>query len=89
MFSTSLELSPSNILAITQWLSLIFPHIGIEYYLLMLTQAAYIVMAGGNGLAASVLAGPVFLKVKIKIYLYKSSSVIFGLIRVIILSYNG
>ena len=51
-------------------------------------------MAGGNGPAAPVLAGPVFLKVKMKFSFYrkqiinKTASVIFGLIRLIILSYN-
>ena len=51
--------------------------------------------AGGNGPAAPVLAGPVFLKVKMKFNFYKkqvinkSASVIFGLVRLIILSYNG
>ena len=48
----------------------------------------------GTGLAAPVLAGPVFLKVKIKFHFYKnrviskSTSVIVGLVRLIILSYN-
>ena len=52
------------------------------------------IRAGGNGSAAPVLAGPVFLKVKIKIHFYKnqvinkSASVIVGLIRLIILSYH-
>ena len=47
-----------------------------------------------NGLAAPVLAGPVYLKVKIKFHFYrnrvisKSTSVIVGLVRLIILSYN-
>ena len=50
--------------------------------------------AGGIGPAALVLAGPVFLKVKIKVQFYKkqainkSASVILGLIRLIILSYD-
>ena len=50
--------------------------------------------AGGNGPAAPVLAGPVFLKVKMKFNFYKkqlmnkSASVIFVLFRLIILSYN-
>ena len=50
--------------------------------------------AGGNGPAAPVLAGPVFLKVKMKFKFYKkqlmnkNASVIFVLIRLIILSYN-
>ena len=50
--------------------------------------------AGGNGPAAPVLAGPVFLKVKMKFNFYKkqviskSVSVIFRLVRLIILSYN-
>ena len=45
--------------------------------------------AGGNGLAALI-----FLKIKIKFYFYKkqvinkSASVIFGLVRLITLSYN-
>ena len=48
----------------------------------------------GNGLAAPVLAGPVFLKVKMKFNFYKkqvinkSSSVIFVLVKLTILSYN-
>ena len=51
--------------------------------------------ASRNGPAALVLAGPVFLKVKIKFHFYnkqvinKSASVIFGLVRLIVLSYNG
>ena len=51
--------------------------------------------ASGNGPAAPVLAGPVFLKVKMKFIFYKkqvineSASVIFRLVRLIILSYNG
>ena len=50
--------------------------------------------AGGNGPAAPVLAGPVFLKVKMKFKFYKkqvinkSASVIFGLVTLIILSYK-
>ena len=50
--------------------------------------------AGRNGPAAPVLAGPVFLKVKMKFNFYKkevsnkSAGVIFGLVRLIILSYN-
>ena len=50
--------------------------------------------AGGNGPAAPVLAEPVLLKVKINFYfykmqvIYKSASVIFGFVRLIILSYN-
>ena len=51
---------------------------------------------GENGPAALVLAGPVFLKVKkIEVRFYKkevikkSASVIFGLARLILLSYNG
>ena len=50
--------------------------------------------AGRNGSAAPVLAKPVSLKVKIKFHFYnkqvinKSASVIFGLVRHIILSYN-
>ena len=50
--------------------------------------------AGGNGLAAPVLAGPVFLKVKMKFNFYKkqvinkSASVIFVLVKLTILSYN-
>ena len=52
------------------------------------------VRAGGNGPAAPVLAGPVFLKAKMKFNFYKkqlmnkSASVIFVLFRLIILSYN-
>ena len=52
------------------------------------------IMAGGNVPAALVLAGPVFLKVKMKFNFYKKqvinkgASVIFGLVRLIILSYN-
>ena len=48
--------------------------------------------AGGNGPAAPVLAGPVFLKV---VHFYKkqvikkSASMIFGLVRLILLVYNG
>ena len=48
--------------------------------------------AGRNGQAAPVLAGPVFLKVKIKFNFFKkkvinkSTSVIFGLVRLVILS---
>ena len=52
--------------------------------------------ASGNGPAAPVLAGSVFLKVKkIKVHYYKkqvikkSASVIFGLVRLILLGYNG
>ena len=51
--------------------------------------------AGGNGPAAPVLAGPVFLKVIIKFQFYikhvinKSASVILGLVRLIILSYDA
>ena len=51
--------------------------------------------AGRNGPAALVLAGPVFLKVKMKFNFYKkqeinkSASVIVGLVRLIILSYSG
>ena len=54
----------------------------------------YIYRAGGIGPAALVLAGPVFLKVKTKFHLCKrqvinkSASVILGLIKAIILSYN-
>ena len=50
--------------------------------------------AGRSGPAALVLAGPVFLKVKIKFNFYKknvisnSAWVIFGLVRLIILNYN-
>ena len=50
--------------------------------------------AGGNGPAAPVLAGPVFLKVKMKFNFYKkqlmnkSASMIFVLFRLIVLSYN-
>ena len=50
--------------------------------------------ASGNGLAAPVLAGPAFLKVKMKFNFYKkqviskSASVIFRLVRLIILNYN-
>ena len=50
--------------------------------------------AGGNGPAAPVLAGPVFLKVKINFHFYKnqvtkkSASVTFGLVKLIILTYN-
>ena len=50
--------------------------------------------AGKNGPAAPVLAGPVFLKLKMKCNFYKkelinkSASVIFVLVRLIILSYN-
>ena len=50
--------------------------------------------AGGNGLAAPVLTGPVFLKVKMKFNFYKketmnkNASVIFRLVKLIILSYN-
>ena len=50
--------------------------------------------ASGIGAAAPVLAGPVFLKVKVKYHfykkqtIYKSASVIFELVRLIILSYN-
>ena len=50
--------------------------------------------AGGNGPAAPILAGPVFLKVKMKFKFYKkqvtnkSASVIFGLVTLIILSYK-
>ena len=50
--------------------------------------------AGGNGPAAPVLAGPVFLKVKMKFNFYKkqlinkSASVIFVLVRLIIFNYN-
>ena len=49
--------------------------------------------ASGIGAAAPVLAGPVFLKVKVKYHfykkqiIYKSASVIFELVRLIILSY--
>ena len=46
---------------------------------------------GGNGPAASVLAGPVFLKVKMKFkkqLINKSASVIFILVRLIIFNYN-
>ena len=49
---------------------------------------------GGNVPATLVLARPVFLKVKIKFHFYikqvinKSVSVIFGLVRLSILSYN-
>ena len=54
----------------------------------------YIYRAGGNCPAAPVLAGPFFLNVKIKCNFYKkqvinkSACVIFGLVRLIILSYN-
>ena len=50
--------------------------------------------AGGNGPAAKVLAVPVFLKVKMKCNFLKkevinnSASVIFGLVRLIILNQN-
>ena len=50
--------------------------------------------AGGNDPAAPVLAGPVFFKVKMKFKFYKkqlmnkSASVIFVLIRLIILNYK-
>ena len=50
--------------------------------------------AGGNDPAAPVLARPFFLKIKIKFHFYKnqvinkSASVIVGLIRLIIISYN-
>ena len=50
--------------------------------------------AGGIGPAAPVLIGPVFLKIKTKFHfckrqiISKSASVILGLIRLIILSYN-
>ena len=49
--------------------------------------------AGGNSLAALALAGPVFLKVKIKVHFYKkevinkSAGLIFELV-MLILSYN-
>ena len=50
--------------------------------------------AGRNGPAAPVLAGLVFLKVKNKSPFYKevikkSASVIFGLVRLILLGYDG
>ena len=51
-------------------------------------------MASGSGPAAPVLAGSVFLKVKLNFNCYekqvinKSASVIFGFVRLIILSYN-
>ena len=51
--------------------------------------------AGENGLAALVLAGPIFLKVKNKsLFLQKqvikkSASMIFGLVRLVLLGYNG
>ena len=51
-------------------------------------------MTGGNSPAAAVLAEPVFLKVKMKCNFYikqvinNSDSVIFGLARLIILTYN-
>ena len=50
--------------------------------------------AGGSSLVVLVLAGPVFLKVKIKVNFYKkqvinkSASVIFELARLIVLSYS-
>ena len=49
---------------------------------------------GGNGLTAQVLARPVFLKVKKYVHfnekqiVKKSASVIFGLVRLILLDYN-
>ena len=52
------------------------------------------IRAGGSSPAIPVLTGPVFLKVKVKFHFYKmpvinkSVSVIFGLVRLIILSYN-
>ena len=51
-------------------------------------------MVGGSGPAALVLARPVFLKVEIKLYLYKkqlinkSASVTFGFDKLNILNYN-
>ena len=50
--------------------------------------------AGGNGPATPVLARPVFLKVKnknpfLQKAIRKSASVIFGLVRLILLGYNG
>ena len=50
--------------------------------------------ADGSGPAAPVLAGPVFLKVKVKFHFYKkqvktrSTGVIFGFLRLTILRYN-
>ena len=60
----------------------------------LINMLTYKYRAGGNGPAAPVLAKPVFLKVKIKIHFHKkqvikkSASVIFELVRLIILSYN-
>ena len=60
----------------------------------MLYNSGFINRVSRNGLAAPALAGSIFLKVKIKVHFYKkqlikkSASVIFGLVRLIILSYN-
>ena len=66
-----------------------------SWFLHKLQPLAYkFIRAGGNGPAAPVLAGPVFLKVKVKFHFYNkqviniTASVIFGLVRLIILSYN-
>ena len=61
-----------------------------------MTNLGYLglIRAGGNSSAAPVLARPVFLKVKMKFNFYikqvinKIADVIFGVIRLIILSYN-
>ena len=70
----------------------IYKHIYIYIYIYYYIHTyIYIYRVGGNGLTVLVLAGPVFLKVKMKFnfckkqVINKSASVIFGLVRLIIL----
>ena len=60
----------------------------------MTVHSSMYIRAGGNGPSAPVLARPVLLEVKMKFNFYKkqvlnkSASVIFGLVRLITLSYS-
>ena len=49
----------------------VFAHEKLRLFLWKIEDQAYKIRAGGNGPAAPVLAGPVFLKVKMKVYFYK------------------
>ena len=68
--------------------------VNTEYLGAIYSESSINCTAGENGPAALVLAGPVFSIVKLKSHfykkqvIYKSTSMIFGLIRLIILSYN-
>ena len=70
-------------------------HILYTYMCTVCTNPVVLYRCVGIGPAGPVLAGPLFLKVKTKVPFYKkqvinrSAGVIFGLVRLIILRYNG